>query len=123
MHAPKLETPRRTGVPRAPRLFVHGEKCSKIELKESIFRSGARSEVPGHEVANGPSVLRERLEPPHVRTRGADGAVLEEHAQDGHHRQATVRELRVQLPLPEVLLRLDGVEGADEAEAVVARLA
>merc|ERR1712107_216734 len=47
---------------------------------------------------------------------------MEEHGQDGDHGQAPVGELRVEFALAQGRDRLDGVEGADPAEAEIAWL-
>merc|ERR1719336_1624817 len=77
-------------------------------------------------LAGSPSGTRSfeiALESPHVGPRCAESPVLEEHAQNREHGQAAVGQLRVQLTLAQRGLGLDGVEGADEAQAVVPRLA
>mmetsp|Transcript_31154 Transcript_31154/g.42031 ORF Transcript_31154/g.42031 Transcript_31154/m.42031 type:complete len:235 (+) Transcript_31154:577-1281(+) len=62
---------------------------------------GEANRVPeSHWGLHAQLILKGALGQPHIRASGANSAILEKHGHDRGHRQAAVRDLRIQLLLP-----------------------
>merc|ERR1712137_494344 len=86
--------------------------CTLVKKRTSANAPGMRvsRQILRDEVAHRIRILR-KLDGPHLGTGRAKGTVLEEHGQDGDHRQSAVGQLSVELALAKRRDRLEGVEG------------